>query len=99
MHRSASVVSFRGDDGSEGSLHDVHCIGSVNELKKEKKGKRSSTFKWLKKEARVCLVSFDETGVEWKCKVGKRVRLGDSVTMRAREVDPFSGRLTFAQVR
>ena len=51
MHRSASVVSFRGDDGSEGSLHDVHCIGSVNELKKEKKGKRSSTFKWLKKEA------------------------------------------------
>jgi exoribonuclease-2 len=58
-----------------------------------------TVVKWLKKEARVCLVSFDETGAEWKCKVGKRVRLGDSVTMRAREVDPFSGRLTFAQVR
>ena len=51
MHRSASVVSFRGDGGSEESLHDVHDIGSVSDLKKEKKGKKSSTFKWLKKEA------------------------------------------------
>ena len=51
MHRSASVVSFRGDGDSEESLHDVHDIGSVSDLVKEKKGKKSSTFKWLKKEA------------------------------------------------
>ena len=58
MHRSASVVSFRGDGGSEESLHDVHDIGSVSDLKKEKKGKKSSTFKWLKKEASALAYEF-----------------------------------------
>ena len=56
-------------------------------------------MKWVKKDANACLVSFDETGVEWKCKVRKRTRLGDAVTMRVREADPYSGRLMFAQVR
>ena len=58
MHRSASIVSFRGDGGSEESLHDVHVIGSVSDLKKEKKGKKSSTFKWLKKEASALAYEF-----------------------------------------
>ena len=58
-----------------------------------------TVVKWVKKDANACLVSFDETGVEWKCKVRKRTRLGDAVTMRVREADPYSGRLMFAQVR
>lgn len=58
-----------------------------------------TVVRWVKKESNACLVSFDETGVEWKCKVRKRTRLGDAVTMRVTEADPYSGRLVFAQVR
>ena len=58
-----------------------------------------TVVRWVKKESNACLVSFDETGVEWKCKVRKRTRLGDAVTMRVTEADPYSGRLMFAQVR
>ena len=58
-----------------------------------------TVVKWVKKDANAALVCFDETGVEWKCVVRKRTRLGDAVTMRVREADPYSGRLMFAQAR
>lgn len=58
LHRSPSIVSFRGDGGSEESLNDVHDIGSVSDLRKEKKGEKISTFKWLKKEASALAYEF-----------------------------------------
>ena len=88
MHRSASVVSFRGD-GGRGVAARRARHRERHDLKKEKKGKKSSTFKWLKKEASALAYEFGLKkrrrlvwSVDAKLKESRR-NMVDNLTTRA----------------
>lgn len=59
----------------------------------------ATLIKWLKQEAGLGVVMFEDTGFERKVKVDKRQRLGARINLRVKEADPFRDRLTFVHLK
>lgn len=71
----------------------------AEELKKDAKRKHGATVvRWIKREAGIAIVVFEETALETKVKVDKHVSLGDRVNLRIQEADAFRDRLSFVHV-